>query len=102
MYKEEGLVAQAERLGAVLAREMERFRDLPGVQRVRGLGMIAALDLDDGLRAQAVRDRLLAQGILLRPLGPVLYLMPPLMIGEDVLVKLVADVYLAIQDTGRT
>lgn len=108
LYKEEGIVARAERVGAVLSREMERFKILPEVKRVRTLGMIAALDMEDeqgqpsATRAQAVRDRLLAQGIMIRPLGPVLYLMPPLIIGEELLVKLVADVYRAIQDTART
>jgi len=108
IYREEGIVARTERMGAVLAREMERFKDLPGVKRVRRLGMIAALELDDGTnrpspgRAQAVCHHLLAQGILVRPLGSVLYLMPPLIIGKEVLVKLVADVYRAIQDTART
>ena len=104
VYREADIVSKAEQMGHILGREMERFKQLPGVKRVRGLGMIAALDLEDEqgqpsvIRAQAVRERLLAWGVLIRPLGAVVYLMPPLIIGEDVLIKLVDDVYRAIQE----
>ncbi len=103
VYQAEGIVERAERLGAVLGRAMERFRTLPGVRRVRWLGMIAAFDLEDArgrpapARAAAVRRALLAEGILIRPLGPVVYLMPPLIIKADLLANLVEKVYQAVR-----
>jgi len=44
------------------------------------------------LRAGRVRDRLRENGILLRPLGPVIYVMPPLVTPEPVLRYLVQAV----------
>jgi adenosylmethionine-8-amino-7-oxononanoate aminotransferase len=49
-------------------------------------------DNQDGFgtrRAIQIRDRLRANGILLRPLGPVIYVMPPLIIPEPSLRYLV-------------
>ncbi len=59
---------------------------LPGVRAVRWLGGIGVVELHgggyhDALRSQQVRDHCLQHGVLIRPLGPVLYTMPPL--GSD-------------------
>ena len=96
VYEDEQIVARAARLGEVLAREFDAFRPIPSVQNVRTLGLMAAFDLADvpgrstgAERSQQVRRDLLDRGILLRPLGNVLYLMPPLVIDEADLVWLV-------------
>ena len=57
------------------------------VRSVRGLGLIGVVELGPNpevgaARAQAARSLMLEEGVLLRPLGPVLYLMPPLVIAE--------------------
>ncbi len=94
IYREDNIVARAERLGRTLARKITPLRRTPGVRDVRCLGMIAAVELDDwngqsgSERAQTVRRRLLEQHILLRPLGPVVYLMPPLTISRRDLCRL--------------
>ncbi len=89
IYEEDGIVARAAVLGGVLAEELAALRALASVRNVRTLGMIAAFELApaaDGSspaeRAQRIRKRLLAEGIIVRPLGGTLYLMPPLVIGE--------------------
>lgn len=53
----------------------------------RHLGMIAAVNIaqeadPEGTSGQTLRSRLLNQGILVRPLGRMTYLMPPLVISE--------------------
>ena len=92
IYDEDGIVEQAAAKGCVLAEAFEKFKDLPGVENVRNLGMIAAFDVKDGADgtpgaelAQRVRRDLMKHEVLLRPLGNVLYLMPPLITPEDVL-----------------
>lgn len=73
---------QAARIGALAA--------LPGVRGARSLGTIAALDLVDpagggylSRLAPALLALFRARGLLLRPLGNTVYVMPPYCIGDD-------------------
>ncbi len=105
IYREDGVVARAARLGRYLARRLTPLRRVPGVQDVRCLGMLAAVELAarDGQsgseRAQVVRRRLLEQSILIRPLGPVVYLMPPLTIARTDLCRLADTLSAAVAAT---
>jgi len=95
VYAEEGIVAQSAAMGKVLAEELSPLASLPGIRNIRSLGMIGVVELEDDKdgagtqRAIRVRDRLRKNGILLRPLGPVIYVMPPLITPEPVLRYLV-------------
>lgn len=106
IFEEDRIVARAAEGGAILAAEMEGLRSLPGVLDIRCLGMIAAVELgqkaDDaaGLEhARRVRDYLLNRRILIRPLGSVVYLMPPLNTDHRMLRSLVKVVRDAIAVT---
>ena len=67
----------------VHAKALDRFRDDSRFANVRQIGTIAALDLvvgDEGYLASVgprLYDRFIARGLLLRPLGNTIYLMPP-------------------------
>ncbi len=105
VYAEEGIVAQSAAMGNVLAEVLKPLATLPGVRNIRSLGMIGVVELDDDKegrgtrRAIQVRDRLRENGILLRPLGPVIYVMPPLITPEPVLRYLVQAVGKVIAET---
>lgn len=106
IYEEDGIVARAAALGRELAACMAPFRALASVRDVRTLGMIAAFELApaaDGAtpeaRAQRIRRLLLAEGILIRPLGGTLYLMPPLVISGEELRALAAALHAAVAAT---
>ncbi|HJK98599.1 MAG TPA: adenosylmethionine--8-amino-7-oxononanoate transaminase, partial [Polyangiaceae bacterium LLY-WYZ-14_1] len=92
VYRDEGVVAQAEEKGRRMAAAVEALAGLPGVRRVRHLGMIAALDLGeggyDGPAGWRVFDAALRRGAFLRPLGDTVYLTPPLTIPDDDLDRL--------------
>jgi adenosylmethionine-8-amino-7-oxononanoate aminotransferase len=98
VYETEGIVEQAAAMAKVLAEELSALADIPGVRNIRSLGMIGVVELEDDhkgsgtQRAIQVRDRLRANGILLRPLGPVIYVMPPLITPEPALRYLVQAV----------
>jgi adenosylmethionine-8-amino-7-oxononanoate aminotransferase len=104
IYEEEGIVARAAAGGEVLAEECRALRDLPGVSNVRWIGMIGVVELANdaegsgAARAARIRDRLRAEGILLRPLGNVVYVMPPLVTSAPVLRELVRAVGRAVRD----
>ena len=67
--------------------------------------MIGVVELEDdkegagSQRAIRVRDRLRANGILLRPLGPIIYVMPPLITPEPVLRYLVQAIGKCLAET---
>jgi adenosylmethionine-8-amino-7-oxononanoate aminotransferase len=92
VFEQEAIVARTRALGGLLTAQLAPLATLDGVRNVRTLGLIGAFELDRAERAQAVRRRLLANGVLLRPLGATVYLAPPLIIGEAELVELVARV----------
>ncbi len=107
VYEEEQIVRRAERMGERMARRMRAMTGQPGVRDVRTLGMIGAVELtarraaEAEARATRIRDHLRAQGVLIRPLGPVVYLMPPLTIDEaalDDLVDRLAEAVAATED----
>ncbi len=105
VYEDEQIVEQARVKGELLAREFAVFRELEGVCNVRCLGLISAFDLavekgdlSASALAQVVRREMRRQGVLLRPLGNVLYLMPPLTIGAELLQELVRKLYATVRN----
>lgn len=92
IFRDEGVVETARRRGRLLADAFEGLRDIPGVSRIRSLGMIAAADVGDGGYGGRVGwrvfDAALRRGAFLRPLGDTVYLTPPLTIDEADLVTL--------------
>ncbi len=103
IYEQERIPERAEALGYLLRERLCPLAAENHVKSVRCLGLIGAVELgpepaDGARKALTARDLLLEQGVLIRPLGAVLYLMPPLVISEneltwlaDKLVKAVAQ-----------
>lgn len=84
----ETLPQRAARLGGCLMEEIQRF-DLPVIREVRGLGMMVGVDLK--VKVTPVLQQLQALGVLALPAGlTVLRLLPPLVIAEEDLEKVVA------------
>lgn len=105
-YRKKSVVRRAQAGGRILAGGLRNIKKLPGVKNVRSLGMIAVCELEDAhgagrRRAQAVRRALLEEGILIRPLGNVLYLLPPLLTPAPLLQTLIRKLAEAIAATGR-
>lgn len=97
----------AERIGQVSKLQAEalgRLAQLPMLRDARQLGTITALDLmvnDAGYLADAgprLYASLLARGVLLRPLGNTVYVLPPYCLTADD----VAYIYAAIEDSVRS
>ncbi len=81
--EDEHILANAQALHQFYRDFLPRCRDLPDVRAVRWLGGIGVLELQgggyhDADRSRRIREACLARGVLIRPLGPVLYTMPPL------------------------
>ena len=80
-----------------IAKKIEPFKDLKNVQEVRQYGMIAAIELSGydpservGLR---INQECLQKGVFVRPLGNVVYFMPPYIITFEEIDKMIDTVY---------
>ncbi|WFP48775.1 adenosylmethionine--8-amino-7-oxononanoate transaminase [Methylomonas sp. EFPC3] len=113
IFQTEDVLGRNRTLAAVMANALDRFRDHPNVGEVRQTGMIAAIELVKDKQSREaypwqqrrglrVYRHALAQGVLLRPLGNVIYFMPPYVITEQE-IELMVDtawqgIQLAVQD----
>jgi len=91
--------ARAEQLGQLLA---ERIEPLDAVAEVRRCGLMVGVDLAppaDGLRwGRRVSAGCVDRGVLIRPLGDVVVLMPPLTTTADEVVRIVDALEAAIRE----
>ncbi|WP_425480212.1 adenosylmethionine--8-amino-7-oxononanoate transaminase [Dyella monticola] len=94
IFRDEPVLERNRMLSAHLAKRLASLRDHPNVADVRQRGMIAAVELvaDKATRRdfpaeerRGLRVYLhgLEHGALLRPLGNVIYVMPPYVVGES-------------------
>jgi adenosylmethionine-8-amino-7-oxononanoate aminotransferase len=108
VYEEESVLERARPKAARIADAFSKLGALPGVARTRALGMIGALDLagEGGYLADAgwrVYEEARRRGAYLRPLGNVIYLAPPLNIGDadlDALLAIVSESVAAVLGAG--
>ena len=96
IYRDERVLEGVARKAPVIARAFERIAALPGVTRVRSLGMTGAADLQDtadgylGGIGWRVYDEARRRGAYLRPLGSTVYVCPPLTIADAELGQLLS------------
>jgi len=94
IYEDERVLDQVARKAPTIARAFERLAGVPGVERVRCIGMIGAADLSGGgggyldEAGWRVYDEARKRGAYLRPLGSTVYVCPPLTIPDADLERL--------------
>src|SRR5438128_428692 len=112
ILEEEGLVEQAGERGAYLHRKLQGLREHEIVGDVRGLGLLAGVELvsDKATKqsfdvskgaARRVWLEALERGVIVRPLsGDVLAISPPFVISEQQIDRLVDVMHSAIERVG--
>ena len=100
IYEEEHILAEAEPKARRLAAAFERMGELPGARFARSLGMVGAVDVGaggyHGRVGWAVQEAARERGVWLRPLGDVIYAVPPLNVADDDLDELLAGMEAAL------
>jgi 4-aminobutyrate---pyruvate transaminase len=110
IIEEQDLAGRAARLGPVLQGALHRVADHPLVGEIRGLGLIAAVELVADKKTKATFDppgsvgailfeRCQENGLILRPIGDAVAFCPPLIIGEDQLHEMVARFHRSLEQT---
>jgi adenosylmethionine-8-amino-7-oxononanoate aminotransferase len=94
IFREDNVIANNRSLAATLQAATAQLADHPHVSEVRQTGMIAAIEMCKNKQSRTpypweerrglrVYQHGLEKGVLLRPLGNVIYMMPPYVISPD-------------------
>lgn len=91
IFQTEDIIEKNRRLIELMAKELKRFERFKQVKEVRQCGMIAAVELEGfdpkervGLK---IHQFCLDRGVLIRPLGSVIYVMAPYVIAESEIMR---------------
>jgi adenosylmethionine-8-amino-7-oxononanoate aminotransferase len=102
IFQQNNILEKNRALANIMAKAATRFHEHPHVAEVRQTGMILAIEMVKNKRTREaypwqerrglkVYQYALSKGVLLRPLGNVIYFMPPYIVTEDQLL-LIAEV----------
>ncbi|OGS28010.1 MAG: adenosylmethionine--8-amino-7-oxononanoate transaminase [Elusimicrobia bacterium RIFOXYB2_FULL_48_7] len=110
LYEKEKLIPKLQGKIAFLRNELQRFHELEHVGDIRQQGMMVGIELVknkktklDYAYSEKIGIRVIKEarkhGVILRPLGPVIVLMPPLSISINELKTILDGAYKSIQTT---
>ncbi len=102
IFDRENIITNNQKLITALQQQLQRFENHPKIGEVRQTGMIAAIEMVKDKKSKTpypwqerrglkVYQYALKHGVLLRPLGNVIYFMPPYVITEEQ-IKTMVDV----------
>ncbi len=100
IFENDNIIEKNRELSAYMGEKLQKFLELENVESIRQTGMICAIDLKGfspelrvGLK---VYQYGLKHGVLLRPLGNVIYFMPPYIITHEEIDKMMETAFNAI------
>lgn len=93
LFETEPRLAQVSAIAAQLNHELAPCKTLPGVKDVRVKGAIGVVQLHELKNPPALRQKLIAEGVWIRPFRDILYLTPAFTITPDELSLLTRALY---------
>ncbi|WP_419729564.1 adenosylmethionine--8-amino-7-oxononanoate transaminase [Lichenicola sp.] len=100
LFEREDRLGQVATISSLLAEQLEPCRILPGVVDVRVMGAIGVVQLDRIADMNALKARLVAQGVWVRPFRDIVYLTPSFTITTDQLATLTRAIHQALGRAG--
>jgi len=101
IFEQNDILEENEKKRVYIEEKMEKFKALSNIKNIRQQGMVTAIELQGydvkeriGLKIYAYA---LSQGVLLRPLGNVIYFMPPYTITYEEIDKMIEVAYTGIK-----
>lgn len=79
----------------------EYLKLLSNISEQRQIGTIAAFNIESATKAQYMAKQLLDRGIIVRPLGETIYLMPPYCIAEENLVWVYQEIKKVLENSNN-
>ena len=101
IFENENILEKNREKSRYIWEKIQKFKELKNVKEIRQMGMIAAIELlgyDFKERVNLKIFRFAAKnGVLLRPLGNVIYFMPPYVIKKDEIDKMIDTAFEAVK-----
>jgi adenosylmethionine-8-amino-7-oxononanoate aminotransferase len=105
IFEASDVLGENVKKAAYIKEKTEAFKKFPQVKEIRQQGMVTAIELKGydakeriGLK---IYEYALTQGVLLRPLGSVIYFMPPYIISYEEIDKMIQVAYEGIEHLAR-
>ncbi len=100
LFEQSNILEENRKKSAYILEKLEKFKELKNIKEIRQTGMITAIEL----KGYAPEERIglkvyqygLDNGVLLRPLGHIIYFMPPYIITYEQIDKMINTAYRAI------
>ena len=97
IFEKQNILEENEKKRLYIEKKLKDFIILPNVKEVRQQGMVTAIELQGYASDERIGLKLytyaLTQGVLLRPLGHIIYFMPPYIITYDEIDKMMQVAY---------
>jgi len=101
IFENQNIIEKNKTTAKYMAKKLEVFKNLANVKSIRQTGMICVIELDGYTPEQRIGLKIyqfaLKKGVFLRPLGHVIYFMPPYIITNDELDLIFNVTYEAIK-----
>ena len=100
LFEQNDILGENVKKSRYIKEKLERFSLLSNVKEIRQQGMVTAIELEGYSPEQRIGLKIyeyaLTQGVLLRPLGQVIYFMPPYIISDEEIDKMIDVAYQGI------
>ncbi len=101
IFEKNDVLGENEKKSLYIIEKLEMFLGLQNVKEIRQQGMVTAIELKGYEASERVGVKIyeyaLTQGVLLRPLGHVIYFMPPYIITYEEIDKMIEVAFKGIQ-----
>ena len=105
IFEENDILGENEKKSKYIMSSIKKFELLDNVKEVRQQGMVTAIELKGYTSEERIGLKIyeyaLTQGVLLRPLGHIIYFMPPYIITYEEIDKMIAVAYEGIKKISR-
>jgi adenosylmethionine-8-amino-7-oxononanoate aminotransferase len=100
IFESENVIVKNQETAKYMASKLDRFKSLSNVKEIRQCGMVAAVELKGYDSSERIGLKVyeygLKHGVLLRPLGHIVYFMPPYIITKEEIDIMMDTAYAAI------
>ena len=97
IFEKNDILGENAKKSRYIKEKLEKFSLLSNVKEIRQQGMVTAIELEGYSPEQRIGLKIyeyaLTQGVLLRPLGQVIYFMPPYIISHEEIDKMIDVAY---------